>query len=218
MENLLEQELPDRQRRTDVAEIERPRVERAAGVSLVDEFHVITRDLFGRGGEVMVMKIGDGARPIGVDVRHVEPGDERAGEGIEEAFFRLVDFRHAQYVVDVADDGQAARGHQISGCVAGQGAVCVHVQTLDVGGRVSGSEAAAGNVEDRYEGVEVALVGGRVGECDVLGAAVGGDGSAAAWLAGRTCHAGGFEVEGEVLVVLLEDEDASCKVSRLCGL
>ena len=59
----------------------------------------------------MEVEVGDGARPVGVDVRHVHPGGERAGEAVEETLFGLVDLGHAQDVVDVGDDGQAGLGH-----------------------------------------------------------------------------------------------------------
>ena len=138
LEDLLEQKLTDRQSRTDVAEVEGPRVEAAAGVGLVDEVHVVAGDLLGRGGEVVEVEVGDGARPVGVDVRHVHPGGEGAGEAVEETFRGLVDLGDAQDVVDVGDDGQAGLGNQIGGGVTVDVALGVDVQALDVGGGVAG--------------------------------------------------------------------------------
>lgn len=103
-EDLLEQEFADGQGGADVAEVERSRVEGSARVRLVDEVHVVSRHLFGRGGEVMEVEVRDAARPVGVNFRHVHPRREGAGEGVEEAFFRLVDFGDAEDVIDVVDN------------------------------------------------------------------------------------------------------------------
>ena len=81
-EDLLEQEFADGQGSADVAEVEGPRVEGTTGVGLVDEIHVIAGDLFGGGGEVVEVEVGDAARPVGVDLGHVHPGGEGAGEGV----------------------------------------------------------------------------------------------------------------------------------------
>jgi len=47
LEDLVEQELSDRKRRGDIAEIERAGVETATGIGLVDEVHVVACDLPG---------------------------------------------------------------------------------------------------------------------------------------------------------------------------
>ena len=84
------------------------------------------------------MEVGDGARPVGVDVRHVHPGGEGAGEAVEEALLGLVDLGDPQDVVDVGDDGQAGLRHQVGGSVAVDVALRVDIQALDVGGGVAG--------------------------------------------------------------------------------
>ena len=95
LEDLDEQELADRERGRDVGEVEGPGVEGAAGVGLVDEVHVVARDLLGRRGQVVEVEVVDGFGPVGVDLRHVHPGHEGAREGVQQAFFRLVDLGDA---------------------------------------------------------------------------------------------------------------------------
>lgn len=179
-EDLLEQELADAEGGGHVAEVEGPGVEGAAGVGVVDEVHVVARDLLGRGGQVVEVDVGHVGRPVGVDGRHVHPGHEGAGEGVEEPFGGLVDFGDAEDVVDVGDDGEALRGDEVGCCVADGGALGVGVQTLDLVRRVSGDEPV---VVDGEEGVKVAFRGGGKGEFDELVAAGGCDGASTAWLA-----------------------------------
>lgn len=56
------------------------------------------------------MEIGDALAPIGVDLGHVHPRDEGAGEGIEETLSRVVDLGYAEDVVNVRNDCQADGG------------------------------------------------------------------------------------------------------------
>ena len=130
----------------------------------------------------------------------------------------MVDFRHAEDVVNVADDGQTSRRDEIGSRVARQGAFRVDIETLDLGGGVARHETAARNVLDRNEGVVVTLRRGRVGKRHVLGAAVGRDRSTTALFSRSTCHWRGREVEGKVLIALLNDKDRSGKVPRLISL
>lgn len=59
LEDFLEQKLSNRQRGAHVAEIQGARVERAAGVGLVDEIHVVARNLFWRRGEIVEVNARD---------------------------------------------------------------------------------------------------------------------------------------------------------------
>ena len=138
LENLDEQVLPDRQRRRDVGEVEGPGVEGATGVSLVDEVHVVAGDLLGGRGQVVEVEVVDGSGPVGVDLGHVHPGHEGASEGVQEAFFGLVDLGDAQDVVDVGDDRQAFVGNEEGGGVADFGTLGVDVHPLYLGGGVTG--------------------------------------------------------------------------------
>lgn len=47
------------------------------------------------------MEIRDALAPVGVDLGHVHPGYEGAGEGVQETFGRVVDLRYAEDVVDI---------------------------------------------------------------------------------------------------------------------
>jgi len=161
------------------------------------------------------VEVGDGAGPVGVNLRHVHPRREGAGEGVEEALLGLVDLGDAEDVVDVVDDRQPLGRDEVGGCVAGQGAVGVDVQTLDLRGAVAGHEAAAGDVLDGDEGVEVAFGCGGVREPDVLCPTAGRDGSTASLLSGGAGSRRGFEVERYVLVALLQDVDLRRQVPRL---
>ena len=55
LEDLVEQERPDTESSGYVAEVERPSIERAAGIGLVNEVHVIAGHLFRRSSQVMEM-------------------------------------------------------------------------------------------------------------------------------------------------------------------
>ena len=213
-EDLLEQELADRQGGGDVAEVERARVKGAARVRLVDEVHVVSRHLFGRGGEVVEVEIRDAARPVGVDLRHVHPGREGASEGVEEAFFGFVDFGDAEDVVDVVDDREAFRRYKVGSCISAKGSVGIDVQTLNLRCAVAGHEATA-RVLDRNEDVKVTFGCGGVRELDVLRPAVGRDGSTTSWLSRSTRSWRRFEVKGYVLIALLQDVDLRRKVPCL---
>lgn len=59
LEDLVQQELAYRQRGREIGKVERSRVEGAERVRLVDEVHVVARDLLRRRGEVVEMKILD---------------------------------------------------------------------------------------------------------------------------------------------------------------
>lgn len=90
---------------------------------MVDELHVNAGSLFRGGSKVVevIRVIGVLTRPGSEDLGHVKPGDEITGEGVEEAFFRLVDLGDAENVVDVSEDCVAFVGDEISGCVTGWG-------------------------------------------------------------------------------------------------
>lgn len=108
-ENLLEQEFPDAQGCADVAKVQRTGVKRTAGIRLVDEVHVIPRDLLRGGRQVVEVDTRDRPRPVGIDIWHVLPLGKRAGERVQEAFFRLVDFGHTENIINVRDNRNACR-------------------------------------------------------------------------------------------------------------
>ena len=123
------------------------------------------------------MEVWDRAGPVGVDVRHVFPLDERASEGVEETFFGLVDFGDAKDVVNVADDGEAGGRDKKRGCVADIGAFGVDIESLDIGCLIAVCKAVAINLD---KSIKVAFSGCGVGEPDLLAAAVGGHSSTSA--------------------------------------
>ena len=213
LEDLLQQEFADRKRGADVAEVQWTRIEGATRVGLVDEIHIIASDLLGGGGQVVEVKVRNRARPIGVDIRHVHPGHERAGEGVEQALLGFVDFGNAKDVVNIGDDAQPGLGDEVGGGITVDVTLRIDVQALDGGvGGIAGGEAV---VVDLDEAVKVAFLGGGDGEYDALVPTAGGDGAPSTLLAGCSCCWGWSEIEGDVLVGLLEDEDLGCQVARL---
>ena len=212
LEDLLEQEFADRERGGDVGEVERSRVEGSSGVCLVDEVHVVAGYLLGGCGQVVEVEVWDRFRPIGVDLGHVHPRGERAGEGIQQPFFRLVDLGYAQDIVDVRDDGKAFVGNEEGGGIADLDALCVDIQTLQLRGCVAWCEAV---VFDLHETVDVAFARGGDRKFDDLVAAAGCHCSSSARL--TTCALSGCrgQREGYVLVALLEDVDFSREISSL---
>lgn len=58
----------------------------------------------------MEVEIRDALAPVGVDLGHVHPGDEGAGEGVEETFGGVVDLGYTEDVIDIGDDCQADGG------------------------------------------------------------------------------------------------------------
>ena len=156
------------------------------------------------------MGIRQESRPIGVDFRHVHPGDEGLGEGVVEAVFRVVDLGYAQDVVDVGDDRETGVGDEIGGGVTGGCALDVFVKDLDVVCGVAGKEAG---VVEEDEAVDVAFGGGgdRVGDC--FGEALDGNGAADDGLGWDR-----RELEGDVLLSLLDDIDFAGYVTGLGGL
>ena len=214
-EDLLEQVFAYAEGFVDVAEIEGTRVEGSAGVRLVDEIHVIARDLLGRGGQVVEVEVRDTARPVGVDIRHVHPRRKRTRERVQQTFLGLVDFGDAEDIVNIVDDGEAGRGHEVSGRVAGVCAVSVDIQTLDLRSAVPGGEALAIDVD---EAVEVAFVSCGNGELDDLTTALGSDGSSSALFTRGTCRWRWAQAERHILVLLLQNVDLRRQVSGLRGL
>ena len=163
----------------------------------------------------MEVKVGNAARPVGVDVRHVHPRRKRARERVQQPFFGLVDFGNAQDVVDVVDNGQTGRGNEVGGCVSRVRAVGVDVQALDLGGGVAGSEALA---VDGNKTVEVTFVGCGDGEFDDLVAALGcGRSTSTLFTRGARCR-GWTEAECHILVLLLQHVDLGRQVSGLRSL
>ena len=158
------------------------------------------------------MKIRHRARPVGVNSRHIHPRHEGARERVQQPLGGFVDLGDAQDVVDVGDDGQALRRHQVRRRVSRVRALRVDVEALDRGRAVAGLET---RVVDREEGIEVAFWGCRDGEFDDLIPAGGGDGAAASGFARGAGGWRGGEREGEVLVGLLEDEDFGGEVAGL---
>ena len=142
LEDLGEQEVPDREGGADVAEVQRPGVEAAARVGAVDELHVDPRRLLRRRGQVVEVEVRDGAGPVRVHVRHVQPRREGPGEGVEEALLGQVDLGEPQDVVDVADDGQTLGRHQVRRRVPAVGPVGVDVQPLELARAVARSKPA----------------------------------------------------------------------------
>lgn len=170
LKDLLEQELADGECGGNIAEVQGPGVEGAAGVVIVDEIHLVSRDLFGRGREVMEVEIGGAARQVGVDLRHVHPGYEGIGKGIHDALCWLVDLRYAEDIIDVGDNGKTGGRDKIGGCVSGVGAICVHAQARYLCSAVSWQEIAARSRDicDGDEFVKIAFDGRLPDQCYVL--------------------------------------------------
>lgn len=205
-EELPQEDVADVQLDRQAAEIQGPHVEGAGRVGGGDEIVVDARALFRRGAQVVEMHVGDGARPGGVDFRHVEPGLERAGEGVEEGFERLVDAGDAQDVVNVGYDGEARRGHHVRCGVADVRSLRVDGQPLDLVGRVPVLKPP---VCDRDEVVIVAHVRGDVWKGDVL-----------AFIRFRRPfdRRYGWDVEFHFDAELMDDEDVRRDIPRLISL
>lgn len=212
LEDLGEEVLAYAQGGLHITEVQRPGVEGAAGVGFVDEVHVVARDLFRGGGEVVEVEVGDGARPVGVDVRHIFPLDKRPSEGVEETFFRLIDFRDAENIVDVANDCHARRRDEVSGRIANIATLGIDVQALDVGGFVAVCKAIA---LDRHKPVEVALGCRGVWKFNLLTPAVGRDGTASTWFSRGSGGRGWLQLKGNILIALLDHEDLSGEIPGL---
>jgi hypothetical protein len=211
--DLLQQEHADGERGGHIGEVERASVKGAAGVGLVDEVHVVAGCLLGGGGQVVEVRVvGEGARPVGVDLGHVLPLHKGARKGIEEALLGVVDLGDAQDVVNVGDERDALGGDEEGGGVSAQRAVGVNVEALHVVGRVTGEQAV---LLDGHEDVKVALGGGLVGQRQALGAAGRGDGIAAARLAVAALHGRGLQRHGDILVALLDHVDGAREVAGL---
>ena len=150
------------------------------------------------------MEAGDAGGPVGVDGGHVHPRGEGAGERVEQTLGRFVDFRHAEDVVDVGDDGQAGGGDEVGGRVARGGALRVDVQTLDLVGGVAGGQSV---VVDRDEAVKVTLRGGRDWEVDDLIATRGCHGTSTAWFTRCSRRRCWCERERDIFVALWYYED-----------
>lgn len=113
LEDLFKEEFPDCQGGGDIAKIEWSGIEAAAGISLVNEIHVVSSNLLGSGCQVMEMHGRNAFGPVSVDIWHVHPLDKRSRERIEEALFRIIDLGDSQDVVNIADDSQALVGDEI---------------------------------------------------------------------------------------------------------
>ena len=212
LEDFIEQVFADTERSRYVAEIEGSSVKGAARVGLVDEVHVIASDLLGGRRQVVEMDVWDGTRPIGVDLGHVFPLDEGAGEGIKEAFFGLVNLRYAEDIIDVANDGKSGGRNEIGGCIADVATFGVYIQTLDVGSAVAIDQTVAFYLD---KSVEVALGCCRIRESDSLIPTIGCHGSASTLFSGCSGCGRRTEVEGNILVILLENKNARSKIPRL---
>lgn len=158
------------------------------------------------------MDVGDGARPVGVDIRHVLPLDERPSEGVEETFFRLVDFRDAEDVVDVADDCHARGRDEVRGRITDVAALGVDVQALDIGGFVAVFKAVA---FDRHKRIKVALRCGWEWKFDLLTPTIGCHRTAAAWFSRGSGHWGWLQLKGDILIALLDHEYLSGEIPGL---
>ena len=90
LKDLVQQESSDAQGCADIAEIQGPSIEGAAGIGLVDEVHVVASHLLRSGSQVVEMEIWNAARPIGVDIRHIHPLRERASKRIQESLLWIV--------------------------------------------------------------------------------------------------------------------------------
>lgn len=55
LEDLIEKECPNAEGSGYVAKVERPSIERATGIGLIDEVHIVARHLFRRSSQVMEM-------------------------------------------------------------------------------------------------------------------------------------------------------------------
>lgn len=210
LEDAVEKELADGEGGLDVGEVERAGIEAAAGVGGVDELHVGASHLLGGGGQVVEVDIGQVTAPVAVDVRHVLPGLEVAGERVEEALFRVVNLGDAKNVVNVTDNSDTLRWHQVSGAVAQSCTLDVCTETLDLGSLVTRSEA----VElDRDKRVEISLNSGVIRKSNVLGTSAGSLSSTTTGLSTGTLALCRLEVDRSHFdVALLKDEDRSSQV------
>ncbi len=89
------------------------------------------------------MEVRNGARPVPIHPRHVHPGREGAGEGIQDAFGRRPDLGHAQDVIDVGDDCEPRLGYKIGRRIAGVCASRVDVEGLDGGSAIPWQQLAS---------------------------------------------------------------------------
>ena len=206
-EDLLEQIFTDTERLIDVTEVERTCVKRTTRVRLVNKVHVIPRDLLGGRRQVVEMKVGDAARPIGIDVGHVHPRSEWTREGIEETFFWLVDLGDPKNVVNVGDDREAGRRDQVGCCVARVCTIGVDIEALDLGCAVAGLKALA---VDGDESVKVSFVGGRNWELDHLVATLWSCSTSSALFTRGSRRRRRTQAECNVVVLLLEHIDLRC--------
>jgi hypothetical protein len=79
---------------------------------------------------------------------------ERPCEGIEEAFLRFIDFRNAENIIDITDDGNAFLWDKIRCAVAEASSFYVSVEPLNLLCFVAICQAIA---VDRYEYIKVAF-------------------------------------------------------------
>ena len=100
------------------------------------------------------MEVGNTARPVGIDVRHVHPRCEWAREGVQQTFLGLVDFCYSEDVINVGHDGKAFWRHQERGCIPVDITLGIDIQPLYFACRTAGQKPI---VFDLNEAVEVSF-------------------------------------------------------------
>lgn len=211
-ENLPQQKITDAQSCADIAKIKRSRVKRATGVRLVDEFHIISCHLFGGCRQVVEMDVRYAARPVGVNVGHVHPWGERTRERVQQAFLRLVDLGHPQNIINVRNDRDPRRWHEIGGGIPNITSLGVDIQSLNT---LRGIPWRQSVVFDLHKCVEIALLSGGIWKLNLLTATGRGDGSSSTWFPGRSCRWRRPQVKSDINIVLLEHEDTGGEVPGL---
>ena len=160
----------------------------------------------------MEMEVGNTARPVGIDVRHVHPRCERAREGVQQTFFGLVDFCYSEDVIDVGHNSKAFWRHQERGCVPVDIALSIDIQPLYFACRTARQKSI---VFDLNEAVEVSFGCRRRRKFDLLATPRWSNRSPTTLFPrGSSCWRR-LEIEGNVLIWLLKDIDLGCKVSCL---
>jgi len=107
LEDAIEEIATDRESGGYITEVERAGIKGSAGVSLVNEIHVVPCYLLWSSSQVVEMHVRKTFAPVGVDVGHVEPWGKWASEGVQKTLVWLVDLGDAQDVINVGDDSHS---------------------------------------------------------------------------------------------------------------